>query len=232
MNTIYMLIFKTSGKKYIGLTKNNVIHRLKSHINFAMNGGDTYLARAIRKYGPSDITIQILAKIEKREDACEAEKYFIKLYNTNKTGYNLTSGGEGGNTSECMSKKRYKLYIQRKQQVSKGKNNPKYCGKTDKEIINIAVEYFLRVSKMIRKRWTEFCKQNKLPQNYSKFRFNGNGYSGFVQALKTELKNRNIEFSEQDFYLSYEERYKEEYNKKISESLKKNVENKKNREKN
>lgn len=208
MHSIYMLIFRTSNKKYIGLTQNNVIFRLKQHIKLAMNGGQTHLSRAIRKYGPSDIEIKILEKVEKRSEANEREKYYIKLFNTIKDGYNIASGGDGGNTTIGMSKKRLQLYIKRKKIASYGERNPKYCGKTDKEIIEIAVKYFIEKKKLIRNHWQKFSKENNLPQHYSKYRFNGNGYKGFLEAIKKELTNKKISFSEQDFLLSYEERYK------------------------
>lgn len=96
---IYVILNKINGKMYVGKT-NNCTRRFGKHIRAA--NGDKWerrcaIHRALRKYGINNFiftTIQIFAN---EIDCFEAEKYWIKYFNSNdeKFGYNLTEGGEG-----------------------------------------------------------------------------------------------------------------------------------------
>lgn len=80
-----------SNKKYIGITKNSLRQRLKS-------GYNKYFTNAINKYGYENIKVEILEDNLTLEEAAEKERYYIHLYDTtnHEKGYNITSGGEGG----------------------------------------------------------------------------------------------------------------------------------------
>lgn len=80
-----------SNKKYIGITKNSLKQRLKS-------GYNKYFTNAINKYGYENIQIEILEENLSLEEASQKERYYIHLYDTTNRdkGYNITSGGEGG----------------------------------------------------------------------------------------------------------------------------------------
>jgi group I intron endonuclease len=92
---IYKITNKVNGKIYIGKTKNPE-KRLKQHIN-ASKRKKTKLYNAMNKYGVNNFSIEII-------DRCDdntvniMEIDYIKKYDTINKGYNITIGGEGGDT--------------------------------------------------------------------------------------------------------------------------------------
>jgi group I intron endonuclease len=94
----------TTGKSYIGLTAQPTIQdRWADHLKDAANGLDYHLHRAIRKYGPTVWTVELLTTVGcTKPKACQIEQSLIELYETYETGYNMTRGGDGG---DVLSKK-------------------------------------------------------------------------------------------------------------------------------
>lgn len=85
-----------SGKIYIGITYKKLIERSGSKgIHYKKN---KYFYQAILKYGWNNIKHEVLYKGLTKEEACEKEQFFIKLYKSNERefGYNFTTGGEIG----------------------------------------------------------------------------------------------------------------------------------------
>lgn len=113
---IYKITNIVNNKIYIGKVYNKTIYdRFKRHLNGAKKS-HTLLAKAICKYGKENFIIEQIDKANNLDELNEKEKYWIKYYNsTNKNiGYNLTSGGDGGNTylnktTEEMDKIKEKL---------------------------------------------------------------------------------------------------------------------------
>jgi hypothetical protein len=56
------------------------------------------MSNAIKKYGFECITWEILFESSNADEICEKEKIFIKNYNSIENGYNISSGGDGGDT--------------------------------------------------------------------------------------------------------------------------------------
>jgi hypothetical protein len=224
MYDIYCLTFKTTGKKYIGFTGIGVMNRLHKHYINAGYGTDSHLYRAIRLYGIEDILIDTLYSSEDKVEALKKEEYYIELHNTVKDGYNETGGGVGG---WCVPEHKLLSWKKALQKKAKGFSNPNAKQISNEEIIDKAISFYINNgNKLTRNAWGVYCKNNHLPRQYTQFRFGG-GYHNFILALKKELNNRGIFYDENSFTLNYEERYKEEYNKKISKTLKeKNVKNK------
>lgn len=83
-----------SGKSYIGISSKGLEARKKSHMNDAKRGVKRPFAAAIRKYG-DDISWEILAKSNCWKELQRLECNFIKKFDTYKSGYNLTLGGDG-----------------------------------------------------------------------------------------------------------------------------------------
>jgi group I intron endonuclease len=87
-----MIIYKTTnllnGKIYIGQDTNN---------NPNYMGSGKIIRDAIKKYGKSSFTKEILEECETIEHLNEREIYWISLFNStdNKIGYNILSGGLG-----------------------------------------------------------------------------------------------------------------------------------------
>jgi len=97
-NKIYKHTNKINGKSYIGKTKNKVDYRLNQHIRSSNNGSNNVFHRALRKYGIDNFETSILEDNISDENIDIREEYWIKYYNTFNNGYNMTIGGDGGDT--------------------------------------------------------------------------------------------------------------------------------------
>lgn len=84
-----------SEKSYIGITKFSIEKRLSRHVTYALSGSKYKFHQAIVKYGIENFTSEILESCDDFEKASIREKYYIKLFNTFKNGYNMTEGGYG-----------------------------------------------------------------------------------------------------------------------------------------
>ena len=94
MGCVYKLT-SPSGKVYVGITRGSAENRFKVHAKEAASGKSA-LAAAIRKYGASSFTLEVLERYENWEDLCEAEKKNIEDFGSLAPGgYNLTTGGDG-----------------------------------------------------------------------------------------------------------------------------------------
>ncbi len=92
---IYRLTSRTSGKSYLGKTK-DLNHRIRRHVCYARHGSTYALHRAIRKYGFDDFELTVMAGLQTEEEAFEAERELIRSEGTKApNGYNMTDGGEG-----------------------------------------------------------------------------------------------------------------------------------------
>lgn len=114
MGIIYKATNKQNGKVYIGKTSSCLRKRINLHIHMAFTKqSTTYFHNALRKYGRENFTFDILE--ETTEDLNDRERYFIAyLDSTNiHKGYNLTRGGDGGNTVSLLSPEKAALWKQR-----------------------------------------------------------------------------------------------------------------------
>ena len=111
------------GKRYIGYTKKPIEDRLKEHIKDSERGSETYFHRAIRKHGHENIITEKLDECTTQLDAKKTEVYYIEIFDTFNNGYNMTNGGDGGNTKERYSKKQLKDWGENRSRLSSGMNN-------------------------------------------------------------------------------------------------------------
>lgn len=90
---VYMHMLISDGRKYIGITCQEPKVRWNYGNGYRRN---TYLWRAIQKYGWNNFKHEILFETLTKEQACAKEQALIKLFNTQDPtqGFNLTSGGE------------------------------------------------------------------------------------------------------------------------------------------
>jgi group I intron endonuclease len=88
-----MIIYKTinlvNGKFYIGKD-------VKDDASYL--GSGRILKQAIKKYGKHNFRKEILEVCFTLDELDKREKYWISYHNATKEGYNLTSGGTGGDT--------------------------------------------------------------------------------------------------------------------------------------
>ncbi len=96
MGLIYKITSRTSGKSYIGLTSWGLHKRWNRHKSVAKDKRYKYhFYRAIRKYGVEDFCVMVLEDNLYDVALGEKEKYYIKLFDSYYSGYNMTLGGEG-----------------------------------------------------------------------------------------------------------------------------------------
>lgn len=81
-----------SEKSYIGYTKHKD-RRAEEHAR--SNGSNPAFHNAVKLYGWDNIKTEILEEQLILSEAKELEKYYIKLFDTRKNGYNCTDGGDG-----------------------------------------------------------------------------------------------------------------------------------------
>lgn len=93
---IYCYHCISTGKKYIGKTKNEKI-RKRSHRYHCKKGIKNNFYNAVRKYGWQNFIYGIINEFDILLLE-EKEIYYIDLYDTYCNGYNSTRGGEGGTT--------------------------------------------------------------------------------------------------------------------------------------
>lgn len=93
MTGIYVITNTVDGKKYVGQSI-NISQRWRAH-RTRYQVEDTYLYRAMRKYGLDAFTFEILVECDKT-DLNNLEQYWIGVYQSNNPdfGYNLTAGGD------------------------------------------------------------------------------------------------------------------------------------------
>lgn len=100
INNTYCVYMHTtpSGKKYVGISKNNAVKRWDCGRGYQ---GNTHFFNAIMKYGWININHEILYENLSEQEAKEKEIELIKKYDlTNRTkGYNKSYGGDLGSKS-------------------------------------------------------------------------------------------------------------------------------------
>lgn len=115
-NHIYKITNIITGDFYIGKTTKSIQERFKRHERNSKTG-TTYLYRAFRKYGISNFIIESIESTNK-SSLNEREMYWISKLSP---VYNMTSGGDGGDTSKSPN------YINgMKTRDMKGSNNPMF----------------------------------------------------------------------------------------------------------
>ena len=92
--TIYSIICKVNGKRYIGQTCKSVAERWRGHLQESRTQSHRPLYRAINKYGSGMFTIREIESNIPLDKLSEREIYWIEQFDTYNNGYNLTTGGE------------------------------------------------------------------------------------------------------------------------------------------
>lgn len=95
---IYVITCSNTAKKYVGLTRMSLDQRWRHHVRVALekNTG-TPLAKAIRKFGESSFSIDVLESNLDQEQLPIREKFWIKKLDTiEPRGLNASPGGQMG----------------------------------------------------------------------------------------------------------------------------------------
>ena len=105
---VYVHINKINGKRYFGITKQEVEKRWLNGKGYNKN---KYFTNAINKYGWNNFEHIVIAKGLTEEEAKWLEIELIREWNTTNRdkGYNITLGGEGGNGYKHTEEARKKI---------------------------------------------------------------------------------------------------------------------------
>ena len=118
---IYKITNNITNDCYIGYTSLTLEERFKKH-RYNHKNGDTYLYKAMRKYGFENFSIECLQEDGNLE---EDENLWIGKINPK---YNMRPGGTGGDTSKSPN---WKAGMEKRRSYS-GEGNPQY-GKHGKD---------------------------------------------------------------------------------------------------
>lgn len=202
-----------NGKKYVGYTKKTMVERLEEHIEGALEGSDRHFCRAIRKYGVKNIVSEQLCETTTKQEAKSKERYYVKKLDTFKNGYNMTQGGDGGNTTEKYSEEEMKDLSNRRSILQSGMKNSRAKPDITKQmIVDVIVEYAIVNKKcgdyILRKEMDDELKQVlNVSTMIMKHRFT-NGRTELLEEVNAELTKRSLAEVKYDPYYRGEEQKK------------------------
>ena len=181
MAYVYCIKNDINDKVYIGKTIHNIEKRFKEHIRDARSHRRTSkFHNAIEKYGEEHFYPIILEECE--EDIVSIrEQYYIQLYNSVNSGYNLSYGGEGESTIDLD--RLIELYNQ---------------GYNYTEISKITGHARITVSNKLNKAGYKFRTEDAFNPHAKRVEFQGmcfDSYKSLAQYLKAnvdEFKNTNV----------------------------------------
>lgn len=123
MKTYIIYRHTLNNKQYIGYSSQTLEERLLEHTKSSKSNSENHFHRAIRKYGVENIVSEILVTADSKTEAKRKEMFYISLHDTFKNGYNMTLGGDGGNTLEKYTEEEMADHRRLKSQISTGMNN-------------------------------------------------------------------------------------------------------------
>lgn len=124
MGHIYIITNQLTKDIYVGKTEKTLDERLKKH-HYAMRYTSSHLYSAMKKYGIENFTIKSIELVENDYDLDDRERHHISQLSPK---YNMTDGGDGGNTMKFISEETRNKFKKR----SKGMHNPMF-GKFGKD---------------------------------------------------------------------------------------------------
>lgn len=201
-----------NSKKYVGYTKKSMIERLEEHIEEALEGSDRHFYRAIRKYGVENIVSEQLCETTTKQAAKSKERYYVKKFDTFKNGYNMTQGGDGGNTTEKYSKEEMKDLSNRRSMLQSGMKNSRAKPDITKQmVVDAVVKYAIENNKsgdyILRKEIDDTLKQElNVSPMIMKQRFT-NGRTELLAEVNANLNKAGLaEVKYNPYYRSEEQR--------------------------
>jgi group I intron endonuclease len=151
---IYKILNNITGDFYIGYTSKTLQERLTNHIYAAKGGTNTHLHKAMRKYGCDNFSIECL---QEDGNLNEDEALWIAKL---QPAYNMTKGGEGGDTSNSPNFKQ--AMINRRSYAGEGNPNFGKFGQNNPKSQKVIVDGIMYCS------ITEARKKSRRSFNYVK----------------------------------------------------------------
>lgn len=188
---VYKITNNINSKIYIGKdTKSNTKYF----------GSGSLLKKAIAKYGIENFTKEIIDMAETSEELSSKEKYWISFYNSTdkKIGYNISTGGDGGDTISNNPNRDIINEKVSKSSLVKGKTYEEAYGREK------ALEYKKKLS------------ENHFSTNYRK----GKTYEEIYGVDSSNEYKKKLSNSRNKYENERERIGEEKYEKMISESRK------------
>lgn len=144
MAHIYKITNAVDGKVYVGKTNRTISKRFKLHIS-KHNTGTTYLYRAMRLHGLANFSISEIEEVCEVDASTREQFWIVKLGTKVPLGYNMTNGGDGGDTSDSPQFQKYLANrdyrgVKNPMYGKRGKENPNYGScRSDEQKINMSV---------------------------------------------------------------------------------------------
>lgn len=207
---VYKIINLTNEKVYIGKTI-DLANRKKKHRYHYQKGTNRYLYDAMRKYGITHFKYEVIEYCDSESEMNEREIFWISNYNSNnkKFGYNMTTGGDGGDVYSSLPPARQKEMGRR---ISEANTGRKVSSETRKKIGDAHRGKTLRPETKAKIRKTLIEKGCKPPLNS----YSGDDHPMWGQTHTEEVKQHLRELREGK---TYNEIYGEEKASKIRTKL-------------
>jgi group I intron endonuclease len=214
---VYKITNKINGKYYIGKSIKDKVPFWR-HVNNAERGKKYILSRAIRKYGKQFFSQEIICCCSDADDLNMLERYYIKKFKSNISiyGYNMTKGGDGGNTllsksTEEVKKIRKKMSeaiskaqtgIPRTDKAKKALSKVQkllWCDPTYREKQTIALQKAAKKSRLndpgkysriFKKSWESDAYRAKYEKRY--IIIYPDGHSEIIQGMKRFCRENNL----------------------------------------
>ena len=165
---VYCHTNKINGKKYIGITKTKV--ELRWHNGKGYKAQPKFY-RAIEKYGWDNFEHEVIAKNLTEEEAKNFEMLMIEKLDCINNGYNVSRGGDSGNSIIYTAEMRKAISNR-----TKGKNNPRYGVHLEEETKN-------KISKALTGRSVPSICRSNTPMA-RKVYYNGTIYGSIVECAE------------------------------------------------
>ncbi len=214
MGLIYIARNLKNNMCYVGKTTKTLEQRRLDHIkNALILKSKNYFQTAIRKYGEESFTWKHLGNYETKRELDIAESLFILFFKSHKSknGYNLTWGGDGGDTFTHSLNKEEKR---------------KKIGEKSKGHI-VTEEHRKKVSKWMTGRkfgphTEEWKKENSKRMKGNKYRLGDEVSDETKNKMRESAKKRGISKETREKMINSFIGYKrtDEQKKKISDSIK------------
>lgn len=175
---IYKIENLINGKLYIGKTCNKLHIRFKDHIKKASLHENRYLYDAMNHYGYDNFRISEIEIVRDEDSLNDREIFWIsKLDTLIPNGYNMTKGGDGGNTLRFWKDEdRKKLY---KQQTLKRMEKGGHSNETKEKIRKSSIGRRLSSETKEKIRQTNILRGTKPPE-----------YTLWVKGQKSPMQGR------------------------------------------
>ena len=124
---VYKITNLQNGKGYVGKTSGTVEGRFAKHKKNALKGMKRHLYSSMNCYGHDSFAVEELETCKSEDELNERERFWIReLDCRHPNGYNMTDGGDGGNTLRDWSEEDRKALYKAQGEKRRGKRSDEF----------------------------------------------------------------------------------------------------------